>query len=102
MAGATAIAAVVLMWALRALGPRSAGFAFAVAGSVVALGIARSVNTLPLLVRFSGAERERWREATSAATGTPNQKRWPDTASAGASSPRENMRVWAIPMGLKT
>ena len=30
VAGATAIAAVVLMWALRALGPRSAGFAFLV------------------------------------------------------------------------
>ena len=55
----------------RSVTPEAFGeFAIVFATYLVALGIARSVNTLPLLVRFSGVQRERWREATSAATGT--------------------------------
>jgi O-antigen/teichoic acid export membrane protein len=46
------------------------GFAIVFATYLLALGISRSVNTLPLLVRFTGVEDHEWREAAAAATGT--------------------------------
>ena len=46
------------------------GFALVFATYIIALGVARSVNTLPLLVRFSGVDDQEWRDATTSATGT--------------------------------
>ena len=55
----------------RSVTPAAFGeFALVFATYLLALGISRSVNTLPLLVRFSGVEDRSWRTAAASATGT--------------------------------
>jgi O-antigen/teichoic acid export membrane protein len=55
----------------RSVTPDAFGeFALVFATYLLALGISRSVNTLPLLVRFSGVEDPSWRTAAASATGT--------------------------------
>jgi O-antigen/teichoic acid export membrane protein len=54
----------------RSLGPTNFGaFSVAYATYIVMLGISRSMNTDPLMVRFSASSIAEWRVATSAATG---------------------------------
>jgi O-antigen/teichoic acid export membrane protein len=55
----------------RSVSPREfGGFALVFATYLLALGIARALSTLPLLVRFSAVSDEEWRVAARQATGT--------------------------------
>jgi hypothetical protein len=57
--------------AARSLGPTNFGaFSIAYATYIVVLGISRSMNTDPLMVRYSASSPAEWRVATTAATGS--------------------------------
>jgi O-antigen/teichoic acid export membrane protein len=54
----------------RSLGPTNFGaFSVGYATYIVVLGISRSLNTDPLMVRYSASSTAEWRRATTAATG---------------------------------
>lgn len=62
---------LVGMYVARSLGPAAFGvFSLAWVTYGVVLGVSRGLATDPLVVRFSGAPEESWREATARSSGT--------------------------------